>query len=173
MPKIAQPFIIDIEASGFGPASYPIEVGLALEPGVKHCCLITPPESWTHWDDAAEKVHGIGRGILHLHGRPAALVALGLNEILGRATVYSDGWVVDQPWLIRLFEAAGLRQAFSISPLEAILSERQMARWHDVKQEVMRDLSLTRHRASYDAQIIQETYLRTRAEEDRELKQHA
>jgi len=162
MPKVAQPFIIDIEASGFGADSYPIEVGLALEPGTKYCSLIAPLPEWTHWDAEAERVHRISREILDIRGRPPAVVARTLNELLGRATVYSDGWVVDQPWLSRLFNLARVRQEFSISPLEAILSERQMAQWHEVKNRVIEELALTRHRASYDAQVIQETYLRTK-----------
>ena len=163
MPRIAHPFIIDIEASGFGPFSYPIEVGLALEPGVKYCSLIAPASEWTHWDTEAEKVHHIPRHILSTHGKSVVQVANTLNELLGGATVYSDGWVVDQPWLVRLFSTAGIMQRFSISPLETILSEDQMAVWHDVKGQVITDLDLTRHRASFDAQIIQETYVRTKA----------
>jgi hypothetical protein len=162
MGKIGRPFIIDIEASGFGPYSYPIEVGLALEPGTKFCSLIAPAPDWTHWDVSAEQVHRIPRDILETYGKPATQVALGLNELLGNMTVYSDGWVVDQPWLTQLFSRAGVAQQFSISPLEMILSEHQMEVWHEVKKEVIADLSLTRHRASFDALIIQETYLRTR-----------
>ena len=36
------PIIIDIEASGFGRGSYPIEVGLVLPDGTPHCFLIAP-----------------------------------------------------------------------------------------------------------------------------------
>jgi hypothetical protein len=162
MRKTERPFIIDIEASGFGPHSYPIEVGLALGPGSRFCSLITPVPDWTHWDASAEAVHHIPREILQTHGKPAMQVALSLNELLADATVYSDGWVVDKPWLIQLFSRAAVPQRFAISPLEMILSERQMEAWHEVKQEVIRELALTRHRASFDAQIIQETYLRTR-----------
>ena len=163
MPRIAQPFIIDIEASGFGSHSYPIEVGLALERGVKYCSLIMPAPDWTHWDPSAEGVHHIPRQILATHGKTARAVASALNELLAGATVYSDGWVVDQPWLVQLFASAGMAQRFSISPLEMILSERQMELWHEVKRQVIADLALTRHRASFDAEIIQETFLRTRA----------
>lgn len=162
MARVRHPYIIDIEASGFGPHSYPIEVGLALEHSVKYCSLIAPAAEWTHWDHEAEKVHCVPRETLRAHGKPAAEVAAALNELLGSATVYSDGWVVDQPWLIRLFSQAGIRQAFSISPLEMILTEAQMAVWHEVKAQVMDELELRRHRASSDAQIVQETYLRTR-----------
>jgi len=162
MRIIGRPFIIDIEASGFGPHSYPIEVGVALEPGVKFCSLIAPEPDWTHWDDGAEKVHRVSRDILETYGKPAIEVAHKLNELLGNATVYSDGWVVDQPWLIQLYSRTRVAQRFSISPLEMILSEDQMAVWHAVKNQVISDLALTRHRASFDALIIQETWLRTR-----------
>ena len=162
MRTIARPYIIDLEASGFGPYSYPIEVGLALESGSKFCSLITPAPDWTHWDLEAEKVHRVPRDILEAYGKPAAQVALSLNELLRNMTVYSDGWVVDHPWLIRLFSQAGVAQQFSMSSLEMILSERQMEVWHEVKQQVTNELALTRHRASFDALIIQETYLRTR-----------
>ena len=37
-----------------------------------------------------------------------------------------------------------------------------MELWHEVKKQVVADLALTRHRASFDALIIQETYVRTR-----------
>jgi hypothetical protein len=157
-----RPYIIDIEASGFGPHSYPIEIGVALGTGSKYCSLIAPEPEWTHWDDDAEKVHRVSRDILQTHGKPAIEVAHSLNELLGSATVYSDGWVVDQPWLTQLYSRTRVLQLFSISPLEMILSEDQMAVWHAVKQQVMDDLALTRHRASFDALIIQETWLRTR-----------
>lgn len=162
MQQSTRPFIIDIEASGFGPHSYPIEVGLALELGTKFCSLITPAKDWTHWDAAAEKVRRVPRDILETHGKPATQVALSLNALLGYSTVYSDGWVVDKPWLIELFSQTGVSQQFAISPLEMILSEHQMGIWRDVKEQVTSELALTRHRASFDALIIQETYLRTR-----------
>ena len=69
---------------------------------------------------------------------------------------------MDKPWLIELFTAAGISHSFSISALEFILNEQQMALWHETKKRVIEDLSLTRHRASSDAFIIQETYRRTR-----------
>ncbi len=162
MRKTARPFVIDIESSGFGPLSYPIEVGLALEPGTKYCSLIAPALDWTHWDAWAEEVHRIPRDILETHGKPATQVALRLNELLGNSTVYSNGWVVDQPRLTQLFSRAAVTRQFAISPLEMILSEHQIEVWPKVKQQVVSELALTRHRASADALIIQETYLRTR-----------
>jgi hypothetical protein len=161
MRQSAHPIIIDVEASGFGPHSYPIEVGVALEAGRKYCSLIAPEPEWTHWDEAAEKIHRVPRDVLEAHGKPALEVAHSLNALLCEKTVYSDGWGVDQPWLIKLFSAARVRQQFRVSPLEMILSEDQMAVWHATKDIVMTELALARHRASIDATIIQETYCRT------------
>lgn len=45
--------------------------------------------------------------------------------------------------------------------LEMILNEAQMNMWQETKLQVISDLQLSRHRASADALIIQETYMRT------------
>jgi len=156
------PYIIDVEASGFGGTSYPIEVGVALEDGKKYCSLILPSPDWVHWDEDAEKVHRISRDILTTYGTPVDEVTDTLNEMLGGKTLYSDGWVVDKPWLTTLFYAAGKSMRFEISPLEMILSEAQMALWHDTKDHIIKTMNFSRHRASYDAWIVQETYRQTR-----------
>lgn len=162
MPSADRPLIIDVEASGFGGTSYPIEIGLALDDGHKYCTLIQPAPDWTHWDVEAQSVHRIPRDILETYGRPGRAVAETLNELLANRTVYTDGWVVDKPWLTTLFHASRIDMQFRVSPLELILSEAQMARWHREKDEVVASLDLSRHRASHDAWIIQETYRRTR-----------
>ena len=64
------PIIIDVEASGFGGMSYPIEVGVALDDDTKYCSLIFPAPEWQHWDEDAEKVHRIARDILETYGNP-------------------------------------------------------------------------------------------------------
>jgi len=160
---VFRPFIIDVEASGFGSNSYPIEIGVALESGMRYSALVKPAEDWTHWDDNAEKTHGISRDILDRHGRPIKEVAAKLNDLLEKRFVYSDGWVVDKPWVTQLFAAARLPQFFTVSAIEMIISEEQMAIWHEVKKEFMQRNHLQRHRASIDAFIIQETYVKTRA----------
>lgn len=161
MLRMRPPIIIDIEASGFGAESYPIEVGVALDGGRKFCTLIAPRPGWTHWDEGAEKVHGVSRSVLEQYGKPVAEVAARLNELLGPRTAYTDGWVVDKPWLNRLFFAAGVSCEFSLSSLEMILSERQMEIWHPTKDAVLLELGDRRHRASFDAYLIQETWERT------------
>ncbi|WP_020586166.1 hypothetical protein [Desulfobacter curvatus] len=160
--KLFRPFIIDVEASGFGCESYPIEIGLALEKENRYCSLIKPADWWTHWDMAAQKIHHIPRDILTQHGKPLGHVARELNHILKSLTVYSDGWTTDKPWVTRLFSEAGIRQTFTISPLECILTEPQMEIWHATKESIIASMDLTRHRACSDAFIIQETFFRTR-----------
>jgi hypothetical protein len=161
MNHVNKPFIIDVEASGFGSSSYPIEIGVALNDGRKFCTLISPAPDWTHWDDEAEKVHKVTRDTLKTYGKPIQEVADQLNEMLAGMTLYSDGWVVDKPWLTTLFHAAGRPMKFSVSPLEMILSEKQMAAWHETKDKVSIEMNLARHRASNDAWIIQETFKKT------------
>lgn len=161
MYHVNNPFIIDVEASGFGSESYPIEVGVALKDGQRFSTLILPASGWTHWDQKAEKIHHVSRDTLATHGKPVNEVADQLNEILAGMILFSDGWVVDKPWLTVLFHAAGRPMKFSVSPLDMILTEKQMQVWHETKDKVIKQINITRHRASNDAWIIQETFKQT------------
>ncbi|MGH1463603.1 MAG: hypothetical protein ACRBB6_16380 [Neptuniibacter sp.] len=156
-----RPYIIDLEASGFGPDSYPIEVGVAMEEGERYCCLICPDASWTHWSEEAEDCHQIPRSNLILHGKPMELVAEMLNMLLEGKTVYSDAWSWDKIWLNRLFSKTRIPMAFRVSPLEMIMNEEQVDIWAETFEQVQKDLGIVRHRASNDALLIQETYLRS------------
>lgn len=157
------PTILDIEASGFGSASFPIEVGVKRNDGARFCRLIQPYSWWTHWDKEAERLHGLSRGTLDEYGVQGSEVCRDLNLFLKQQTVYSDGWVVDYPWLIKLYAAAGVAMTFKLSALEYILSESQMQTWHEVKKQLMTQQSGARHRASVDAELIQQTYISTAA----------
>lgn len=161
MKKIFTPNIIDVEASGFGDSSYPIEVGVINQFGEKFCRLIKPQNDWLHWDKSAENLHGISRELLFDKGLPIVQLCRELNQFLKHKVVYSDGWVVDQPWLIKLFSDAKVVMEFKISPLEMILNEAQMAVWHDTKDEVCKNMQIQRHRASADAALIQSTFVAT------------
>ena len=155
------PIIIDVEASGFGAGSYPIEVGFVLPDGSPTCFLINPAEEWTHWDSSAEQVHGIQRVALEKFGCTVTEAAQRLNEKLRGNTVYSDGWSHDFSWLGLLFECSGITQRFRLESLRAILNEQQIEQWHETKKKVQVELGLERHRASADARILQQTFLRT------------
>lgn len=160
-PVFHPPTILDVEASGFGANSYPIEIGVARADGARFCRLIHPFEDWTHWDDTAEQLHGISRELLARHGVNPVQVCRELNTFMDERTAYSDGWVVDQPWLTKLYAAAGVRMTFRLSALEYVLSEYQMTHWHEVKQQIHIPESDARHRASVDAELIQKTFLAT------------
>jgi hypothetical protein len=147
---------MDIEASGFGRHSYPIEVGYVMPDGQARCTLVRPPEHWTHWDRQAEQVHGITRQTLLAHGRPAVEVAQSLNDELGGLTVYCDGWAHDYAWLAALFDEAGLVPGFKLESVNAMLDEDALARLGPLRAQALRDLGLSRHRASNDARALQQ-----------------
>jgi hypothetical protein len=159
--RVHVPIIIDIEASGFGSSSYPIEVGVINQAGERFCSLIKPQSDWIHWDVKAEMLHGISRGLLAKKGLPAQQVCQQLNQFLMGQIVYSDGWVVDDTWLIKLFYAAKVSMQFHVSSLEMILNESQMSLWHSTKDRLFQKTNEPRHRASSDAALIQNTFVTT------------
>jgi hypothetical protein len=161
------PAFIDVEASGLGTRSYPIEVGLIKGDGSIFCTLILPPEDWSRqdervWDPGAEQVHGITRPILKAHGKPLEEVARELNRVAGGLTLFSDAWGNDYPWLAKLFDAADLPMLFHIESSRKLLTDDEAARWQQAKEEVIAELNLRRHRASSDAKILQMTLLRVK-----------
>jgi hypothetical protein len=153
-----RPTILDVEASGFGANSYPIEIGIVRGDGERYCKLIKPFDDWLFWQHSAENVHGICRQDLVKYGVHGTQICIEINAFLGSTTAYSDGWVVDSPWLRTLYERSQVNMKFKLSSLEMILNESQMQCWHTVKDNVIASLNLVRHRASNDALIIQKTF---------------
>jgi len=166
------PSIIDVEASGFGARSYPIEIGVVRYDGAKWCKLIRPFDNWVHWDEEAEALHGIGRDTLNTNGYCPVKVCHELNAFLSNTHVYSDGWVVDNPWLIKLYAAASVQMSFSCRALDYLLTECQMNHWHEVKSRLEKNCPDHRHRASTDADIVQRTFIETR-QMDKESKEES
>ncbi len=161
-PPAEPPCVIDVEASGFGRDSYPIEVGFVLPNGRGICTLVRPPPQWTHWDPAAERVHGIARATALRHGRDPDVVADLLNEHLDCRTVYCDGWAHDYTWLAALFDVAGRTPRFRLEHLRALLDDRQAQALPAVRAAVAAELGLARHRASGDARALQLALCRLR-----------
>ena len=155
------PAIIDIEASGFGRASYPIEVCAVLPDGKSCSHIIKPDNSWIFWDETAEAIHGISREVLLSSGEQPMAVARALNELLRGETIYTDAWCHDTSWLGKLYDLTGICQLFKLDSLRTLMSEQQASLWHPTKDRVIKDLHLKRHRASIDAFILQETFKRT------------
>lgn len=156
------PIMLDIEASGFGRGSYPIEIGVALEDGSEQSWLVRPLPEWQHWSDEAESMHGLERQLLIAQGAPLREVAESLNRLLEGRVVYTDGWGFDSSWLALLFYHAKRRQAFRLESLAAIITDGQMAIWHQTKQELRQAQTLAYHRAGPDAQVLQQTWLKTK-----------
>ena len=154
------PAIIDVEASGFGPTSYPIEVGLVLPDGDSYCALILPEADWRHWDDNAERIHGVSRTMLKNAGHAAREVAQQVNHHLRGMLVYCDSWYHDFNWLSRLYDAAGTSPAFRLEDIRMLLSQAQADRWQATKSAIIDELKLERHRASNDARVLQATLMR-------------
>ncbi|NVK37404.1 MAG: hypothetical protein HWE18_05735 [Gammaproteobacteria bacterium] len=152
------PAIIDLEASGFGRGSYPIEVGIALQDGSVHALLIKPADTWEHWDEQAQSIHGISREYLMEHGKSPREVAIYLNDLCGGLTLYSDAWSFDSSWLGRLFDEAEIIQRFKLDTLTRLLSENEMAIWSDTKDAMVKELGLEMHRAANDVTLLRETY---------------
>ena len=161
IPFETQP-ALSMEASGTGPGSFPIEIGFVLPDGVSYCTLIRPLPHWTHWDAQAELRHRIARETAVKHGRDVAEVAGQLNARLGGRTLYCDGATDAKGWLQTLFDAAGTTAQFTIEDLRALLSGREAAFWHVLRQQVATEMRLQRHRASADAKILQATLARLR-----------
>lgn len=151
------PPILDIEASGFGLGSYPIEVGVIMPDGRSWCSLVKPEPGWQHWDPNAAAVHRIEREQLLQHGRSPAEVAAALNDWLRGMVVYSDAWAHDYTWLNKLYDVADSVPSFRLDNLRALLTDAEAARWHELKTSIAKRASLTRHRASSDARLLQMT----------------
>jgi hypothetical protein len=157
------PTVLDVEASGFGRNSYPIEVGFVLPDGHTFCTLIRPQAHWTHWDEQAARTHHIPRQVLQERGQAVSLVAQRLNADLRGLTVYSDGWANDYSWLGALFDEADMTPAFRLENLRKLLSEAEAEQWHVVKTQITAERGAQRHRASADARLLQLTFQRLRS----------
>lgn len=156
LTALRAPTVLDIEASGFGRDSYPIEIGFITAAGTAACTLVRPEPGWTHWDPVAEAVHGIRRETAVRFGRSARDVARWLNTALAGEVVYCDGWAHDYAWLGVLYEAAGQRPAFRLEHVVRLLSAAQAERLGPVRQAAWSAAPGTRHRASSDARLLQQ-----------------
>ena len=149
---------IDIEASGLSCNSYPIEIGIVLPSGDSYCSLIKPARYWTDWCRDAENVHGISREELVCHGKEPRVVAEQLNALLAISTVYCDCWTLDYPWLIKLYQQAGIEKTFTLRDIIYTLNEELYQQLPDTKGQIFASLQIKRHRATNDARVLQLAY---------------
>ncbi len=156
VPELKFYDVIDIEASGFGRGSYPVEIGVCLENGETHCFLIYPQSDWQHWTKEGQQTHGISRERLLKHGHPPQQVAQKLNQLLCGRTIYTDAWGQDHSWLMKLYDAANCWPNYKLESIRSLLDEEQADRYHECFANAEKSLQLTRHRASTDAKLIQQ-----------------
>jgi hypothetical protein len=139
---------IDIEASGFGPLSYPIEVawkcGLT---GESDQFLINPTTgyNWTQWDLSAAGVHGITMGQLLAEGVTVHEACKRLNQMLSGKVVTSDALDFDFFWMRRLFDAAMMKPAFKMQGIDTVLEGGQL-----IQYRLIASAQVRKHRAMDD-----------------------
>jgi len=157
------PAIVDVEASGFGRGSYPIEIAIALPQGNIESRLVKPLPEWTHWTEEAEALHGISRNQLLREGIEVDEVASWLNECLQLIGLsYSDSWGYDSSWIARLYNDSGAVQRFRLGSLRSILTQHQLECWDSVREAVQLNEGIRRHRAGDDVRMLQKTFALTR-----------
>jgi hypothetical protein len=155
------PAFLDIEASGLGVHSYPIEIGWAIPFGQESGFLIRPAVGWNFWSAIAEEFfHGISRDVLLRDGIPAEDAVTQIEAALVGREVYSEDPEQDRRWLEGLFQLTGHTCRIAVRDANALF-EAQVARGR-------RDLSAIRrsvaarfphvHRAIPDAQQLAEIW---------------
>lgn len=139
---------IDIEASGLGPYSYPIEVAWKSEKSEQQDSFLIDPasvEGWEFWDEFAEELHGIEPELLAEQGVSAAEACERLNSALAGKTLICDAYDFDLFWLNRLFESQGQAMHFTLGGIERVLTPAQCMAYRQRTQ-------LRRHRALRDVE---------------------
>jgi hypothetical protein len=127
------PAFIDIEASGLGEHSYPIEIGWVFPFGQERGLLIRPAASWTFWSAIAEEFfHQISRKDLLREGITVEEAVAQIEDALVGHEVYSEDPELDGWWLGRLSQATGhtsrivLRDANALFEAQALQNRRDL-----------------------------------------------
>ncbi len=147
------PTVIGVEASGLSPLSYPIEVGIYGNQ-VQYQKLIVPAKSWAHWSKKSEALHRLSRETLFRNGEHVMDVARKLNSLLWAQCVYSDHADWDGFWIQRLFDAASIRQNFSVVDIRDLFTVGELSDYTIALKELNRSASRRAHRALDDARTI-------------------
>lgn len=150
---------IDLEASGLGARSWPIEVGWCCPGGKPRSFLIKPDADWEMdaWDLKAEQLHGVKRAALDQHGDPPEVVCAALNAALQGHIVYSDAPDWDGFWLYRLFQAGGVKQAFALSDFGEVFSMHPPEALDDLVAKAAK-IAPHRHRTNDDVLHMKALY---------------
>jgi hypothetical protein len=144
----SQIICLDIEASGLGTRSYPIEIAWKqLDSEDEDDFLIDPRTgyNWTNWDESAAEIHGLSLEELYEEGISVKEACSRLNQRLRGKYVYSDAFEFDYFWITRLFDAGMVKPQFRLLGLEELLNEDDLELYQKVSHQSPR-----RHRAMPD-----------------------
>ena len=148
----SQIICLDIEASGLGTRSYPIEIAWKQLDGMDEDDFLIDPRTgynWNDWDDNAANVHGLTQAELYEEGISAKEAATRLNQRLKGKQVYSDAFEFDYFWISRLFDAAMVRPQFRLLGLEELLNEDDLELYQQLSTQSPR-----LHRAMPDVEDL-------------------
>jgi hypothetical protein len=142
---------IDLEASGLGASSWPIEVGWCFLKSEPETFLIAPSDDWSRdaWKEQAQALHGVSIETLQQQGRPIKEVCQRLNGALAGADIFSDAPDWDGFWLYRLFSAGDEKQQFSLCDFGDLLSGLSPAEIEAITKRAT-ETAPHRHRARDD-----------------------
>jgi len=151
--------IIDIEASGLGFDSYPIEVA-ALVNGKRKSWIIKPEPDWLFWSSEAEDMHGISRLQLVNEGMRARQVVAELSEFIEHSDgiLYSDAAYWDTDWIETLYIAVNQLRLFHIESIYELLDDKQSLVFNKNKLKLSKSGKYRQHRAKEDVNMIFEAY---------------
>lgn len=154
------PAFLDLEASGLGPGTWPIEAGWAIGAGAAASFLIKPHDAWSlaGWDKAAEALHGLTIERLGAEGLTVKEACRRLNAALAGRTVYSDAPDHDGWWLYRLYDAAGMRQSFTLAYLGDLIDPLVPSGAIAALMAEAEERAPHLHRAAPDVKHMQELY---------------
>lgn len=149
---------IDLESSGLGNESYPIEIGFTFKEHT-FSFLIKPDSSWTYWDSLAEELyHGISREDLNKNGLDIKEICLLVNSYLSGLVLYSDGFNFDRFWVEKLFSTAKVEMMFKIRDIRELTAKYGVSdyKFFEYKEIISDNTKL--HRAGYDANLNKLTF---------------
>jgi len=156
---------IDIEASGFPPQGYAIEVAWNDQNENIHSFLINPyhftDKKFEYWSMDSQQIHGISREQLRNDGVDPYWLVEYLNATVPDV-VYSDAVLYDQWWIDRIYKACCIERKFKIETTDRLWFE--ICENHDrfeILDNIYKKVEKTfphTHRASDDVKCLLEVY---------------
>lgn len=150
---------LDLVASGVGPRSYPIEVGVCRwdspdSPMDVWSALIAPTENWLAngiWSAASQRLHGVEKSALESCLSPSEVMTL-LNDLTDGLPCYYDDGSCDIDWAIKLARASDVRPKLKVGVWQSLIDRLPFEPYR--RCVLWLDNSPIRNRAGPDAQRL-------------------